>query len=66
MLAANMRAAGLDPAAVTQVIMTHFHPDHIGGLALNDGTAVFPNAGIAVGEREWAYLDRRGRGEPRP
>jgi len=60
MLAANMRAAGLDPAAVTQVIMTHFHPDHIGGLALNDGTAVFPNAEIAVGEREWAYWTDAG------
>ena len=55
LLAANMRAAGLDPARVAQVVMTHFHPDHIGGLALNDGAAVFPNSEIVVGAREWAY-----------
>lgn len=55
LLAANMRAAGLDPARVAQVVMTHFHPDHIGGLALNDGAAVFPNSEIVVGAREWAH-----------
>ncbi|WP_291851207.1 MBL fold metallo-hydrolase [Bradyrhizobium sp.] len=31
-LAENMKAAGLDPATVSTVIISHFHPDHISGL----------------------------------
>ncbi|MBO1075616.1 MBL fold metallo-hydrolase [Roseomonas marmotae] len=54
-LAANMQAAGLDPAKVTQVIFTHFHGDHITGLTTADDKPVFPNAEIIVPEAEWAY-----------
>jgi glyoxylase-like metal-dependent hydrolase (beta-lactamase superfamily II) len=59
-LVANMRAAGLDPAQVVLVAHTHFHGDHIGGLTLNDGTAVFPNAQVAVPEAEWAFWTDAG------
>ena len=31
-LADNMKAAGLDPAAVSTVVISHFHGDHISGL----------------------------------
>ena len=59
-LHANMRAAGLDPARVVLVAHTHFHGDHIGGLIRADGTAVFPDAAIAVPEREWAFWTDAG------
>lgn len=59
MLAA-MRAAGLDPAAVTMVVFTHFHGDHIGGLLLPDGTPAFPRAAIKVPAAEWAYWTDAG------
>lgn len=59
-LHANMRAAGLDPARVTRIIHTHFHGDHIGGLTRGDGTAVFPQATVAVSEREWAFWTDAG------
>jgi beta-lactamase superfamily II metal-dependent hydrolase len=30
-LAANLRAAGIQPAAVTKIVLTHGHPDHLRG-----------------------------------
>jgi glyoxylase-like metal-dependent hydrolase (beta-lactamase superfamily II) len=59
-LHANMRAAGLDPARVVTIAHTHFHGDHIGGLTTNDGAAVFPQAAVAVPEREWAFWTDAG------
>lgn len=52
---ANFRAAGFDPAQVSSVIISHFHGDHVNGLRLRDGTAVFPNAEIQVPAPEWAF-----------
>ena len=51
----NFKAAGFDPAQVRTVIISHFHPDHINGLRLKDGTAVFPDAEVMVSTPEWAY-----------
>ncbi len=51
----NFRAAGFDPAQVDTVVISHFHGDHINGLRLKDGTAVFANAEIMVPEAEWAF-----------
>lgn len=52
---ANFRAAGFDPAKVDAVIVSHFHGDHINGMRLKNGQAVFPNAEIMVGATEWAF-----------
>lgn len=52
---ANFRAAGYDPAKVDSVVISHFHGDHINGVRLRDGSAVFPNAEIQVPAPEWAF-----------
>lgn len=54
-LARNLKAAGFETKDFDAVVISHFHPDHINGLRLKDGTAVFPNAEIRVPEAEWAY-----------
>lgn len=59
-LLANMRAAGFDPAQVAIIAHTHFHGDHIGGLATNEGAANFPNAQVMVPEREWSFWTDAG------
>jgi glyoxylase-like metal-dependent hydrolase (beta-lactamase superfamily II) len=51
----NFKAAGFDPAKVDSVVISHFHGDHINGLRLRDGSAVFPNAEIQVPTPEWAF-----------
>ena len=50
---ANIRAAGVDPAGIDTVILTHMHPDHSAGLAdRNTGQRYFPNAELVMHERE--------------
>ena len=55
-LADNTKAAGLDPAAVSIVVISHFHPDHILGLWVKETDAqVFPNAEILMPEVEYKF-----------
>jgi glyoxylase-like metal-dependent hydrolase (beta-lactamase superfamily II) len=51
----NLAAAGIQPAAIDTIVISHFHPDHIDGLKTKDGAKVFPNADILVPEPEWTY-----------
>ncbi|MFC4173215.1 MBL fold metallo-hydrolase [Microvirga sp. GCM10011540] len=51
----NFRAAGFEPSQVENVVISHFHGDHINGLRLKDGTAVFPRAEVMVPAAEWAF-----------
>jgi glyoxylase-like metal-dependent hydrolase (beta-lactamase superfamily II) len=52
---ANLAMAGVAPAAIDTILISHFHPDHIDGLKTKDGDKVFANAEIWVPEPEWAY-----------
>jgi glyoxylase-like metal-dependent hydrolase (beta-lactamase superfamily II) len=52
---ANLAAAGIAPAAVDTILISHFHPDHIDGIKTKDGDKVFANAEIWVPEPEWKF-----------
>ena len=46
-LASVLKAAGIAPAEISEILITHMHPDHIGGMMAADGAA-FPNAVVRV------------------
>jgi glyoxylase-like metal-dependent hydrolase (beta-lactamase superfamily II) len=49
----NLKAAGIDPADIDTVILTHMHPDHSAGLTdPKTGRKFFPNAELVVHENE--------------
>ncbi|WP_174296681.1 MBL fold metallo-hydrolase [Sphingomonas bacterium] len=47
-----VRRAGIDPATIDTVFVSHIHPDHIGGLFDDDDQPLFPNADIHVTRQE--------------
>jgi glyoxylase-like metal-dependent hydrolase (beta-lactamase superfamily II) len=51
----SLQTAGVDPASITDVMISHGHPDHVGGLVA-DGALAFPNAAIRMSEAEWASM----------
>ena len=54
-LRANMEAAGYQINDVTDVVISHYHGDHINGLRAKDGSLVFPRAKIHVPAPEHAF-----------
>jgi len=53
-LAELFEQAGFAPSEVDIVVLTHFHPDHIGGL-MEDGAPFFPNAAYVTNEAEYDF-----------
>ncbi|HTN95531.1 MAG TPA: MBL fold metallo-hydrolase [Nordella sp.] len=66
-LPANMEAAGIDPAKIHTILLSHFHPDHIFGL-MEKGTdkPVFPDAEIIVSGAEYRWWTEPGRVDKLP
>ncbi len=52
---ANLAAAGVQPADIDSIVISHFHPDHIDGIKTKDGDKVFAKAEILVPEPEWKF-----------
>jgi glyoxylase-like metal-dependent hydrolase (beta-lactamase superfamily II) len=54
-LSENLSAAGIDADAITKVVFTHAHPDHVWGTLTESGKLRFPNATYYVGAAEWNF-----------
>jgi glyoxylase-like metal-dependent hydrolase (beta-lactamase superfamily II) len=51
----NLRAAGIAPEDIDVVILTHGHPDHIGGNIDGQGQPAFKNARYVMWKDEWDF-----------
>nr|CAH59726.1 soxG [Pseudaminobacter salicylatoxidans KCT001] len=51
----NLAAADIDPADVTDVVLTHAHPDHLWGVTDDFDELVFSNASYHIGQVEWDF-----------
>jgi len=52
---ARLEVAGIRPKDVDTVVLTHAHPDHIGGAIDLMGRPAFPNARYVISELEWEF-----------
>lgn len=55
-LSQSLAAAGVEPASVTDIFISHAHGDHIGGLLNAEGALAFPNATVHIGAADWDFL----------
>jgi glyoxylase-like metal-dependent hydrolase (beta-lactamase superfamily II) len=51
----NLHQLGYVPEDISLVLITHLHPDHIGGLIKSDGSPAFQNATICISDSEASY-----------
>lgn len=50
-----LREAGIPPEEIATVVLTHGHPDHIGGLTDAEANPNFPNARYIMWRDEWEF-----------
>ncbi len=51
----NLQAAGIEAGDVDKVIITHAHPDHVGGMLDAEGRPVYANARYYMARAEWQF-----------
>ena len=50
-----LKEAGLEPNDITDIFLTHLHPDHVAGAINAKGSAVFENASFKVIDLEYNF-----------
>ena len=59
-LMGNLEGAGIDPASITHVVITHAHPDHVWGIRDDFDEAILPDAQFFIGGAEHDFWMQDG------
>lgn len=57
-LVQSLAAARVRPDQITDVLITHGHPDHVGGLVDAAGKPAFPRATVRMSSPEWQAMEQ--------
>jgi len=52
----SLASIGVSPGEITDILITHAHPDHVGGLVDAQGRTAFPKVAIRMSAKEWASM----------
>lgn len=59
-LKSNLSLAGVEASDIDTILLTHAHPDHVGGLVDAVGQISFPNAELVAHQREVKFWQDEG------
>lgn len=51
----NLTIAGINPADIDDIVLTHAHCDHCWGMVANDGSLNFPNAQVHISQGDFDF-----------
>ena len=57
----NLSKANIDPESITNVFLTHAHPDHILGIRDDFDETIFPDAEFMISEKEYGWWTKKNR-----